>query len=66
MKDFSKYQGIFPAFYACYDKAGQVSGEASRALARYLLDKGVTHDVGGGKAADGDVGHPLQNPDGIL
>ena len=40
MKDFSKYQGIFPAFYACYDKAGQVSGEASRALARYLLDKG--------------------------
>ena len=34
MKDFSKFQGIFPAFYACYDKDGKVSPEAVRALAR--------------------------------
>ena len=24
MKDFSKYQGIFPAFYACYDEEGNL------------------------------------------
>ena len=40
MRDLSKYQGIFPAFYACYDKDGQVSAPAVRALAKYLLDKG--------------------------
>ena len=28
MKDFSKYQGIIPAFYACYDKEGRVDGGA--------------------------------------
>ena len=33
MSDLSKYQGIFPAFYACYDKDGGVSPEAARALA---------------------------------
>ena len=25
MKDFSKYQGIIPAFYACYDEKGDIS-----------------------------------------
>ena len=30
MKDFSKYQGIFPAFYACYDDKGNVSPERVR------------------------------------
>ena len=25
MKDMSKYQGIFPAFYACYDESGAIS-----------------------------------------
>ena len=52
MRDLSKYQGIFPAFYACYDKAGQVSGEASRALARYLLDKGVKGLYVGGSSGE--------------
>ena len=37
MKDFSKYQGIFPAFYACYDKNGEISPEATRALALSLI-----------------------------
>ncbi len=41
MKDLTKYQGIFPAFYACYDGEGQVSPEAVRGLAKHLLDKGV-------------------------
>ena len=32
--DIEKYRGVIPAFYACYDEAGQVSGERTRALAR--------------------------------
>ena len=34
-----KYQGIFCAFYACYDENGRGSAERTQALARYLLDK---------------------------
>ena len=41
MKDLTKYQGIFPAFYACYGKDGGVAVQAVRGLAKYLLDKGV-------------------------
>lgn len=52
MKDFSKYQGIIPAFYACYDKKGEVSPEATRALARYLLDKGVKGLYVGGSSGE--------------
>ena len=39
--DIEKYRGVIPAFYACYDEAGQVSGERTRALARHLVNKGV-------------------------
>ena len=52
MKDFSKYQGIFPAFYACYDKNGEISPEATRALARYLLNKGVKGLYVGGSSGE--------------
>ncbi|NBI65579.1 N-acetylneuraminate lyase [Pseudoflavonifractor sp. 60] len=52
MKDFSKYQGIIPAFYACYDKEGKVDGGAVRALARYLLDKGVKGLYVGGSSGE--------------
>ncbi len=41
MKDISKYQGVIPAFYACYDSDGNVSPERVRALARHLIAKGV-------------------------
>ena len=34
MKDITKYQGIFPAFYACYDAEGGINPEAVRALTR--------------------------------
>ena len=36
-----KYTGIFPAFYACYDEAGEVSPSRTRELAKYLLAQGV-------------------------
>lgn len=37
----NKYQGVFPAFYACYDDAGNVSTQRTQALARHLLASGV-------------------------
>ena len=37
----NKYQGIFPAFYACYEDNGQISKPRTQAFARYLLNKGV-------------------------
>jgi len=37
----TKYKGIFPAFYACYDDAGEISGSRTQALARHLLAQGV-------------------------
>ena len=37
----SKYQGIIPAFYACYDDEGNISVERTKALTRYYIDKGV-------------------------
>ncbi len=30
MKDISKYQGIIPAFYACYDDEGNISPSVCR------------------------------------
>ena len=41
MRDLTKYEGIIPALYACYDKDGKVSPEAVRALTQYHIDKGV-------------------------
>ena len=52
MKDISKYAGVIPAFYACYDKDGAVSPEGVRALARYLLDKGVKGLYVGGSSGE--------------
>lgn len=41
MRDITKYQGIIPAFYACYEEDGSVSRERTKALAEHLLKKGV-------------------------
>lgn len=41
MKDLTRYQGIIPAFYACYDDDGSVSPERTRALTQLMVDKGV-------------------------
>ena len=52
MKDLSKYEGIFPAFYACYDHDGKISAPAVRALAKFLLDKGVQGLYVGGSSGE--------------
>ena len=52
MRDFSKFQGIIPAFYACYDKNGQIDAAAVRALTEYFLDKGVKGLYVGGSSGE--------------
>ena len=39
--NLKKYEGVIPAFYACYDENGVVSPERVRALTQYHIDKGV-------------------------
>ena len=50
--DIKKYQGVIPAFYACYDDAGSISPERTRALARHLLEKGVKGLYVGGSSGE--------------
>ncbi len=52
MKDFTRYQGVIPAFYACYGDDGAVSPERVRALVRYLADKGVKGLYVGGSSGE--------------
>ena len=41
MSDLKRYQGVFPAFYACYDERGNVSPERAARLTEHLISKGV-------------------------
>lgn len=52
MTDIKKYQGIIPAFYACYDHAGNISPEAVRALTRWFIEKGVKGVYVGGSSGE--------------
>ena len=52
MSDIKKYQGVFPAFYACYGDDGSVSPARTRALAKYLLEKGVKGLYVGGSSGE--------------
>lgn len=51
-RETEKYQGIFPAFYACYDESGEVSGERVEQFAAYLLEKGVKGLYVGGSSGE--------------
>ena len=48
----SKYQGVIPAFYACYDDQGRISTERVRKLARHLVNKGVKGLYVGGSSGE--------------
>ena len=50
--EIKKYQGVIPAFYACYDGNGKVSAERVRALTKYLIGKGVTGLYVGGSSGE--------------
>ena len=52
MKDISKYQGIIPAFYACYDVKGNVDGERVELLTKYMVEKGVKGVYVGGSSGE--------------
>ena len=41
MKNMTKYQGVIPAFYACYGEEGEISPERTRALVEYFIAKSV-------------------------
>ncbi len=52
MKDIQKYQGVFPAFYACYDRDGEIDPKAVRKLTAFLIQKGVKGVYVGGSSGE--------------
>ena len=52
MRDITKYQGIIPAFYACYDENGAISSEGVKALTRFMVEKGVKGVYVGGSSGE--------------
>ena len=52
MRDISKYQGVIPAFYACYDEKGDISPKGVQELTRYLVKKGVKGTYVGGSSGE--------------
>lgn len=65
MRDIAKYQGIIPAFYACYDGNGEVSRERTKAFAAHLLQKGVKGFYVGGSSGE-CIYHSVQDRKTIL
>ena len=52
MKNLTKYEGIIPAFYACYSPDGSINTEAVRALTRWFIEKGVQGLYVGGSSGE--------------
>ena len=52
MSDMKKYEGIIPAFYACYDAEGNINPAAVRELTRWFIEKGVTGLYVGGSSGE--------------
>ena len=52
MTDIKKYEGIIPAFYACYDEKGDVNPAAVRELTRWFIDQGVQGLYVGGSSGE--------------
>ena len=52
MKDLTKYQGIIPAFYACYDEKGAINPTAVREMTRWFIDQGVQGLYVGGSSGE--------------
>ena len=47
-----KYEGVFPAFYACYDESGKVNPEGIRSFALHLVDTGISGLYIGGSSGE--------------
>lgn len=50
--NIKKYEGIIPAFYACYDTKGNINPEAVRELTRWFIQKGVKGLYIGGSSGE--------------
>ncbi len=50
--DLKKYQGVIPAFYACYEDDGSISTARTRQLARHLVNKHVQGLYVGGSSGE--------------
>ena len=52
MSDMKKYEGIIPAFYACYDAEGNINPAAVREPTRWFIEKGVQGLYVGGSSGE--------------
>lgn len=52
MRDLTKYRGVIPAFYACYDENGDISVQGVKALTCHLITKGVKGVYVGGSSGE--------------
>ena len=52
MSDMKKYEGIIPAFYACYDAEGNINPAAVRELTRWFIERGVQGVYVGGSSGE--------------
>ena len=52
MRDINKYQGIIPAFYACYNEQGEVDEDRVERLTDYMVKKGVKGLYVGGSSGE--------------
>ncbi|WP_028390133.1 dihydrodipicolinate synthase family protein [Bacillus cihuensis] len=50
--ELEKFKGIIPAFYACYDDAGEVSENRTKEFCNYLFEKGVKGLYVGGSSGE--------------
>lgn len=50
--EIQKYQGVIPAFYACYDEEGNISPSGIRALVSHLKEKKVRGLYVGGSSGE--------------
>ena len=52
MKNTEKYEGIIPAFYACYDAERNINPEGVRSLTRWFIAQGVKGLYVGGSSGE--------------
>ena len=50
--DINKYNGVIPAFYACYDDNGNISPERTEKYTEWLISKGVKGIYVGGSSGE--------------
>ena len=65
MNNRTKYAGIYPAFYACYEESGAISTERTRRLASHLIGRGVQGRYVEGSSGEG-IYHSVEERKQVL